>query len=64
MEVGDLVRMKDDSFKIMGVIVRVFMDDHYCREVYKIVWINDLCDPSYPSYATKDNLEAVCKLVI
>ena len=60
MQVGDLVMMKEDSFKIMGVIVRVI--DRGCEnECYKIVWIDDLCDPSY---ATKENLEAVCKLVI
>ena len=61
MKVGYLVRMKEDCFKIMGVIVRVFMDDHNSLEVYKIVWMGDLCDPSY---ATKDDLEATCKLVI
>ncbi len=58
MKVGDLVRMKEDSFKIMGVIVRAFVDDHNSLEVYKIVWMDDLCDPSY---ATRDDLEAVCK---
>tara|TARA_Y100000593_G_C4313370_1_gene339533 strand:- start:782 stop:967 length:186 start_codon:yes stop_codon:yes gene_type:complete len=60
MNIGDLVRMKEDSFKIMGVIVDVVTDDYEDIEIYKVVWIDDLCDPSY---ATKDNLEEVCKLV-
>ena len=62
MNIGDLVRMKDDSFKIMGVIVDVITDAYPPDiEVYKVVWIDDLCDPSF---ATKHNLEEVCKLVV
>ena len=60
MNIGDLVMMKEDSFKIMGVIVRI-IDRCTQPTCYKIVWIDDLCDPSY---ATKENLEAVCKLAI
>ena len=48
--------MKDCNLSIFGVIIAVFMDDYNDNEVYKIVWIDDLCDPSY---ATKDNLEQV-----
>jgi len=61
MNIGDLVMMKEDRFKIMGVVVDAFMDEHYNEMVYKVVWIDDLCDPSY---ATKKHLEAVCKLAI
>ena len=56
MGVGTLVKMKDCNLSIFGVIIAVFMDDYNDNEVYKIVWIDDLCDPSY---ATKDNLEQV-----
>ena len=60
MKKGDLVKMKDCNLNIMGVIVEVFMDDYNDHKIYKIVWIDDLCDPSF---ATKDNLEAVCKVI-
>ena len=53
--------MKEDSFKIMGVIVEVVIDEHYNERVYKVFWMDDLCDPSY---TTIDALEEVCKLVI
>ena len=60
MNIGDLVMMKEDSFKIMGVVVDAIMDEHYNEMVYKVVWMDELCDPSF---ATIDALEAVCKLV-
>ena len=47
MKVGDLVRMKDCKFNIFGVIVYVFMCDLGLEEVYKIAWIDDLCDDSF-----------------
>jgi hypothetical protein len=58
MKIGDLVKMKDCNLNIMGVIVHAFMGDSHLgtEEIYKIVWIDDLCDPSF---ATQDNLEAV-----
>ena len=58
MQIGDLVRMKDCNLNIFGVIVLTFMCDLGLEEVYKIVWIDDLCDPSF---ATEENLEVLCK---
>jgi hypothetical protein len=60
MKKGDLVRMKEDDFKIMGIIVHVFMDDFNDHEIYKVEWFDELCDPSF---TTKENLEAVCKVI-
>ena len=60
MQVGDLVMMKEDCFKIMGVIVDIIVDNYEDIEVYKIFWMDDLCDVSY---TTKESLEEVCKLV-
>ena len=56
MKVGDLVRMKGCNLNIIGLIVEAFLCDLSLETVHKIVWIDDLCDPSY---ATEENLEAL-----
>ena len=56
MKVGDLVKMKDCNLNIMGVIVEAFFCDLSLETVLKIVWIDDLCDPSF---ATEENLEQI-----
>ena len=56
MNVGDLVKMKGCNLNIIGLIVEVFgVDESTCpQRHFKIVWLDDLCDPSF---ATAYNLE-------
>jgi hypothetical protein len=58
MKIGDLVKFRGCDSNIIGVIVHAFMGDSHLgtEEIYKIVWIDDLCDSSF---ATKENLEAI-----
>ena len=59
MQVGSLVKMIDDPWKILGVITKVI--EPWKRKqspYYKVVWLDDLCDPSY---CDEDGLEVVCE---
>jgi hypothetical protein len=58
MQVGDLVKMKDEPSEIMGMIIATESLLRDPEVVYKIQWFCDLCDISY---ATSDSLEVVCK---
>ena len=57
---GSLVRMKDDPYDVLGMIVEV-MPSHQNtirgEEFYKIKWFSDLCDVTF---ADKWNLEIIC----
>jgi hypothetical protein len=56
MKVGDLVRMKGCNLNIFGIIVHTFMCDLGLEEVYKIAWLDHLCDPSF---ANEGSLEVI-----
>lgn len=56
MRIGSLVKMRDCKFNIFGVVVYVFMCDTGREEVYKIAWLDSLCDDSF---ATATVLEVV-----
>ena len=53
MQVGTIVRMKGDPWKILGLIVWVG-DDH----TIKIKWLDELCDPTFVDQWT---VEVICK---
>ena len=57
MQVGTLVKMKGDPHGILGVISEV-LGGNQCRVYYKVLWADEICDPSY---ADKQDLEIVCK---
>ena len=59
MQVGTIVRMIDDPWKILGVVIEVIDDRHRGDKIYyKVSWIDELCDPTY---ADEDVLEVICK---
>ena len=58
MQVGDLVKMKDEPNEILGMIIATEGLLRDPQVVYKIQWFCDLCDVSY---ATSDSLELLCK---
>ena len=58
MQVGDLVKMKDEPNEILGMIIATESLLRDPQVVYKVQWFCDLCDVSY---ATSDGLELVCK---
>ena len=52
MQIGTLVKMIGDPHNVLGVITEVIgaYEPHtHLPPHYKIVWIDDLCDPSYLS---------------
>ena len=53
MQVGTIVRMKGDPWKILGLIVWVG-DDH----TIKVKWLDNLCDPTFVDQWT---VEVICK---
>ena len=57
MQVGSIVRMIDDPHKVIGVISNV-VDNVSLGILYKVVWLDDLCDPCY---CLDDALEVICK---
>ena len=58
MQVGDLVKMKDEPNEILGMIIATERRGRDPRVVYKVQWFCDLCDVSY---ATSNHLELVCE---
>ena len=51
--------MIDDRHNVIGIITRVV--EPWKRKqapYYKVVWLDDLCDPSY---CDEDGLEVVCE---
>ena len=59
MQIGTLVKMIGDPHNILGVITEVIVQPNInLPPHYKIVWIDDLCDPSYAEAVV---LEVVCK---
>jgi len=53
---GSLVRMKDEPYQVLGMIVEVIPTTSG-DEYYRIDWFCDLCDVTY---ADKCVLEIVC----
>ena len=53
MRIGTIVRMKDDPWKILGLIVEIRN-----RDTIKVKWMDDLCDPTF---VDRWCLEIVCK---
>ena len=53
---GSLVRMKDDPYEVLGMIVEV-IPAQTGEEYYRIEWFSDLCDVTF---ADKWNLEIIC----
>ena len=61
MQVGTIVRMKDDPWQILGIIVeKTKQDVHSFAFVwcYKVSWLDDLCDNTVCS---ERDLEVVCQ---
>ena len=58
MRVGTLVKMKGDPHGVLGVISEIRGGDGFVRLYYKVLWADEICDPSY---ADEENLEIVCK---
>ena len=59
MQIGTLVKMIGDPHNVLGVITEVVvLPTTNLPPHYKIVWIDDLCDPSY---AEEVVLEVICK---
>ena len=61
MQVGTLVKMKDDPHNVLGVITEVIDLDDFEESLplhYKVVWLDGICDPSYAEAVV---LEVVCK---
>ena len=60
MRIGSLVKMIDDPWKILGVVIEVIDDRPRSSDkvYYKVSWIDELCDPSY---ADEDVLEVLCE---
>ena len=61
MQIGTLVKMIGDPHNVLGVITEVigaYAPHTHLPPHYKIVWIDDLCDPSYAEAVV---LEVVCK---
>ncbi len=59
MQIGTLVKMIGDPHNVLGVVTEIVDDlavNH--RVYYKVVWVDDLCDPSY---ADEENLEVLCE---
>ena len=57
MQVGTIVRMKDDPWEILGIIVgttQINLVD-WC---YKVNWLDDLCDNTF---CNERDLEVICK---
>ena len=56
---GSLVRMKNDPYDVLGMIVEVIPTQSFgvAEEYYRIEWFSDLCDVTF---ADKWNLEIVC----
>jgi hypothetical protein len=58
MQLGDLVKMKDEPNEVLGMIIAIESLLRSPQVVYKVQWFCDLCDVSY---ATSNHLELVCK---
>ena len=57
MKIGTLVKMKDDPWEILGIIVgttQINLVD-WC---YKVSWLDDLCDYTV---CNEEDLETVCE---
>lgn len=59
MSLGTLVQMKGDPHGIIGIVTEV-IDDRVVnnRKYYKVLWVDEICDPSY---ADEEDLVKVCK---
>jgi len=47
MKVGDLVMIKDCEHGIIGCVIETRPCDIYAKASAKVVWADDLCDPSW-----------------
>jgi len=54
---GSLVRMKNEPYQVLGMIVEVINNGASAEEYYRIEWFCDLCDVTF---ADKWNLEIIC----
>ena len=60
MQVGSLVKMIDDPHRVIGIVTKVVPPCHRktIETYYKVVWLDDLCDPCY---CDEDGLEVICE---
>lgn len=57
LELGSLVRMKDEPYQVLGMIIAIEDLLRSTDMTYKIEWFCDLCDVTY---ANRGSLEVLC----